>query len=90
WQLVVSVFGIAPFILPSPVAVAVVAVERADILLGHAGVTLAEILLGLLFGTLLGVTSALVMTYFRQARSWLLPVLVVSQAVPVFALAPVL
>ncbi|CAN0578576.1 unnamed protein product [Laminaria digitata] len=30
------------------------------------------------------------MAYFRQARSWLLPVLVVSQAVPVFALAPVL
>jgi putative hydroxymethylpyrimidine transport system permease protein len=30
------------------------------------------------------------MAYFRQARSWLLPVLVVSQAIPVFALAPVL
>ena len=30
------------------------------------------------------------MAYFRPARSWILPVLVVSQAVPVFALAPVL
>ena len=30
------------------------------------------------------------MAYFRYARDWLLPVLVISQAVPVFALAPVL
>ena len=30
------------------------------------------------------------MAYFRPARRWLLPVLVISQAVPVFALAPLL
>src|SRR3546814_6931340 len=30
------------------------------------------------------------MSYFRPARHWLLPVVVVSQAVPVFALAPLL
>lgn len=90
WQIVVWMFDIAPFILPGPISVITVAIERADTLLGHAGVTLTEILLGLLFGTFLGVGSALVMAYFRQARSWLLPVLVVSQAVPVFALAPVL
>lgn len=90
WQAAVSILAIAPFILPSPVSVVEIAFARADILAGHAGVTLVEILLGLLFGTLLGAASALVMAYFRQARSWLLPVLVVSQAVPVFALAPVL
>jgi putative hydroxymethylpyrimidine transport system permease protein len=90
WQGVVSVFDIAPFILPGPVSVLQVAIERYDTLLGHAWVTLTEILLGLLFGILLGASSALVMAYFRQARSWLLPVLVVSQAIPVFAFAPVL
>jgi putative hydroxymethylpyrimidine transport system permease protein len=90
WHVAVSIFEIAPFILPGPVSVLAVAFERADILLGHAGITLAEILLGLLFGTILGASSALMMAYFRQARSWLLPVLVISQAIPVFALAPVL
>jgi putative hydroxymethylpyrimidine transport system permease protein len=30
------------------------------------------------------------MGYFRTARQWLLPVMVVSQALPVFALAPIL
>lgn len=90
WQTIVSGLEIAPFILPGPLAVIDVAIERADILASNALVTLSEILLGLLFGTLLGTLSALVMAYFRRARAWVLPVLVVSQAVPVFALAPVL
>jgi putative hydroxymethylpyrimidine transport system permease protein len=90
WQAAVSVFEIAPFILPGPIAVIEVAITRADTLAEHAGITLVEILLGLAFGSLLGCSSALMMAYFRQARSWLLPVLVVSQAIPVFALAPVL
>jgi putative hydroxymethylpyrimidine transport system permease protein len=52
--------------------------------------TLAEIVLGLILGTVLGCLSAMTMAYFRPARRWLLPVLVVSQAIPVFALAPML
>ncbi|MGB0572259.1 MAG: ABC transporter permease [Alphaproteobacteria bacterium] len=90
WQALVSGLAIAPFILPGPLAVIDVAIARADTIAGHALVTLSEILLGLLFGTLLGMSSALIMAYFRSARAWVLPVLVVSQAVPVFALAPVL
>ncbi len=90
WHLVVTFLNMPAFILPSPKSVILVAMARADTLLGHAAVTLAEILLGLLFGTLFGIASALFMAYFRPARSWLLPVLVVSQAIPVFTLAPVL
>lgn len=90
WQAVVSLFGVARFILPPPLLVLETAIARADILAGHAAITLVEILLGLVCGTLLGTVSALIMASFRPARAWMLPVLVVSQAVPVFALAPVL
>ena len=90
WQTVVTLTGIAPFILPSPGAVLAILVERYDTIAGHALVTAREILLGLLFGTLLGAASALVMAHIAAARRWLLPVLVISQAIPVFALAPVL
>ncbi len=90
WQVLVWLTGAAPYILPGPGRVALAAIERAPLLLEHAAVTVAEILLGLLFGTLLGATSALFVTAVRPARSWVLPVLVVSQAVPVFALAPIL
>jgi len=90
WQLIVSVTGVEHFILPSPGRVAAALVERYDVIAGHAWITLGEIVLGLLLGTLLGTASALIMGYFRPARQWLMPVLVISQAVPVFALAPVL
>ncbi len=90
WQLLVWATGVEPFILPGPLPVAQALVSRADVLLAHAWVTVAEILLGLVLGTVLGCTSALVIATFRSARQWLLPVLVVSQAIPVFALAPLL
>ena len=90
WQATVTIFELPRFILPGPWTVAIALVDNAGILARHAGQTLAEILLGLLAGTALGCLSALTMAWFRPARRWLMPVLVVSQAVPVFALAPML
>ena len=90
WQAVVWISGVPPYILPEPLKVASAWLGNADLILGHARVTFAEILLGLLLGTALGAGSAICMSYFRPARRWLLPVLIVSQAVPVFAIAPLL
>ena len=90
WQIIVWITASPPYILPSPDLVAKALVARSDIIFGHAGTTLAEIILGLLCGTILGTVSALIMGYFRPAQRWLMPVLVTSQAIPVFALAPVL
>jgi putative hydroxymethylpyrimidine transport system permease protein len=63
---------------------------KPALLLKHGAVTAAEILMGLGFGALFGAASALTLSAFRPARRWLMPVLVVSQALPVFALAPML
>ena len=90
WQAVVWVTEAQPFILPGPPAVAAALVGHAGLLLPHAGTTLVEILLGLAVGAALGALSALVVAHVRPARLWLLPVLVASQAVPVFAIAPLL
>lgn len=90
WQAVVWITGVAPFILPGPARVAVVLLERWASLLYHAAVTGAEIGAGLLAGAVLGVVSAVLIASFRPLRRWLLPVLVISQAIPVFALAPIL
>ena len=90
WQLVVWASGVPPFILPGPLGVAQAIGAHADKLVANAWVTFAEIGLGLVLGSALGVASALVLAHFRPARLWLMPVLVASQAVPVFALAPVL
>ena len=90
WAALVEVTGVEPFILPGPQAVLAALVERWPELLEHASVTGAEILLGLLLGTLFGVSAALLVAAAPLLRPWVLPVLVVSQAIPVFALAPIL
>ena len=90
WQAVVWLSGAPPYILPSPLQVLTTFYQRAPLLFGHALVTASEIVLGLLIGSLLGLLSALSMLRFAPARRWLLPLLVVSQALPVFALAPLL
>jgi putative hydroxymethylpyrimidine transport system permease protein len=82
--------GAPPFILPGPATVFAALVARADLILDNAVTTLIEIVAGFAIGTFIGIGSALLMSYFRPARRWLMPVLVVSQAVPVFALAPIL
>ena len=90
WQALVSLTAVESFILPGPLAVARALASRWSLLAENAGVTILEILLGLACGSLLGAASALLIAAFRPARQWLLPVLVVSQAIPVFALAPLL
>ena len=90
WQLVVVATGAPPYMLPGPRAVLDAWIARSDLILGHAGVTLAEIVIGLVAGTTVGVVSATVIAQVRPARRWLLPVLVISQAIPVFAIAPLL
>jgi putative hydroxymethylpyrimidine transport system permease protein len=90
WQIVVWASGVPPFILPAPDRVLVTAWQQTPRLAEHALVTATEIGLGFVIGALAGITSALLMTRFAPARRWLLPLLVISQALPVFALAPLL
>lgn len=90
WQVVVWLTGAPAYILPPPQRVGLVLVERWQSLAWNAGITLSEILLGFLLGTVIGLCSALLIAAFRPLRLWLLPLLVVSQAIPVFALAPIL
>ena len=53
-------------------------------------ITFGEVLSGLVLGTALGAISAIALSASRNARDLLKPILVFSQAVPVFALAPLL
>ncbi|WBV41850.1 ABC transporter permease [Pseudoroseomonas cervicalis] len=90
WEGYVRLSGVPPFLLPSPLRVGVVLVERWDILWGHALTTLTEIVLGMLIGSLAGMAVALLLAAWRGGRRWLLPLLIASQAIPVFAIAPLL
>jgi putative hydroxymethylpyrimidine transport system permease protein len=90
WQALVWLSGVPPFLLPPPSAVARTLVAQAPLLLDQALVTLSEILLGLLGGVVIGGASALLMALVPPVQPWLLPILVLGQTIPVFALAPLL
>lgn len=90
WHALVALTGLPRFLLPGPLPVAERLWTDRDLLAEHAGITLLEILLGLLLGVLLGGLAALSLAQSGAARRWLLPLLVASQAIPVFALAPLL
>jgi putative hydroxymethylpyrimidine transport system permease protein len=90
WQMVVWISQAPPYILPGPWPVAGAIWSHGPELLDHAGITLVEILAGLIIGTWFGGSSALLMMVSRGLKRWLMPLLVISQAVPVFALAPLL
>lgn len=90
WQGLIMVFDLPSFILPTPLAVFEKLWTRHDVLLRHTWVTAQEILLGLGLGLGLGLIFAIQMLLFKPVKRWLLPVLIVSQAIPVFAIAPLL
>jgi putative hydroxymethylpyrimidine transport system permease protein len=90
WWGITRFTAIPAFMLPPPGDVAQALWDQRDLLFWNTLTTLTEILLGLLFGTLLGAASALAIVASPLLQRWLMPVLVLSQAIPVFALAPLL
>lgn len=90
WQALVWATGVAQFILPPPLLVAQTIWDSRTLLVEHAAITMAEVLIGLLLGAALGFFSAIVLVASPLTRALVRPMLVFSQAVPVFALAPIL
>lgn len=90
WQALVMLTGVPPFILPGPGRVAASLSVNAPLLAEHARFTAVNLLSGLGAGVLLGVVTALHLALSPGARLLLRPMLIFAQAVPVFALAPVL
>ncbi|WP_432787101.1 Riboflavin transport system permease protein RibX [Oligella sp. MSHR50489EDL] len=90
WQLIVWLTKTPHFILPGPLRVFKVLWVQRTLIAEHSMVTMAEILLGMFLGCLMGFASAMLLQWSRTLSAWLLPVLIVSQAIPVFALAPIL
>ena len=60
WWLGVALFDPPPFLLPGPERVAMSFWKQAQSLLYHAGITLSEIVLGLLLGIILGSLTRLI------------------------------
>ncbi|AML50476.1 ABC transporter permease [Falsihalocynthiibacter arcticus] len=90
WQAAVVLTHAPHYILPSPWRVAKAAYKSRVILAENAWITSVEVLLGLVLGSVLGALTAIQLTLSKTSERLILPLLVFTQAVPVFALAPLL
>ncbi|MGR3838252.1 MAG: ABC transporter permease [Cognatishimia sp.] len=90
WQAIVVLGDLPKFILPGPGLVAETLWKSRETITENAIVTLSEVLVGLVLGAILGGLSAIGLAASPMARALVRPMLVFSQAVPVFALAPIL
>jgi putative hydroxymethylpyrimidine transport system permease protein len=90
WESVVHWSDIPPYMLPAPSRISDTLWKRGGLITENALVTLAEILLGLASGVTTGVCAALAMSLSPWMRRVVGPVLPIAQAIPVFAVAPLL
>lgn len=90
WQVAVVVLQPAPYLLPSPVAVANALVSNISMLLYHTGITAFETLLAFLLSVAIALPLAFLIARYRWFEDSVYPLLVMSQAVPKVALAPLI
>ncbi len=92
WYLFTRYSGIPNFILPSPLSVWTRFLKAINdgSLLYHTGITLLEIVLGLLAGVIFATVIGYALAKSRSLEKVLSPYLVASQAIPIIAIAPLL
>jgi NitT/TauT family transport system permease protein len=91
WELAVRASQISPIVLPGPLAVAgnFVQIFRTGFVLPHLQITLLEIVLGFIAGSLLGVTLGVLLVQSEVLTRLANPYIIASQAMPKLALAPI-
>ncbi|MFT3865656.1 MAG: ABC transporter permease [Solirubrobacterales bacterium] len=90
WQVYIDASGISPVILPSPGEVAEALADNRSLLLSDLWVTGKEIIYGLFIGVAAGMLLGMLIAGSKAFERSLYPLVIASQAVPVFALAPLL
>jgi NitT/TauT family transport system permease protein len=88
WDLVVRIFSIKPYLLPSPLAVLKTLAENWQLLGMHTLWTSGAILAGFLAAALVAIPLAMLIVVSPLLRRLLYPPMVATQAIPKIALAP--
>jgi len=90
WQLYVSLNHVNEVILPSPWEVLKSLATNKSLLATNLAVTGEEIIIGFLVGSAAGIILGILITYSKILELALFPLVIASQVIPVFAIAPLL
>lgn len=88
WQLYVQVSRINPRLLPSPGDIVLALANNWDVIAVNAMPTLLETVVGMAAATLFGLLLAILLDISLWSRRAVYPLLVISQTIPIVALAP--
>lgn len=88
WAMTTSSGLIPPFILPSPVSVGRVLVTRFPVMVPHIKATVEATAMGIVFALFSASILAVVMAVVPGLRKALYPLIIVTQTIPLIALAP--
>ena len=90
WQFL-GHFNLLPkFIMPTPLEIFNSFIKNYEQLMFHSKITIIEALLGLFFGTIIACILALIMDSFDVVNRAIYPLLVITQTIPIIAIAPIL
>ncbi|MDV7245846.1 MULTISPECIES: ABC transporter permease [Rhodococcus] len=90
WQIYVSVSGIRPQVLPSPLRVVAQGWRARDVIAGHASATLQVTIIGFAVSLLCAWALAVLVDFSPWLRRAFVPLFVVSQTLPIIAIAPLM
>jgi ABC-type nitrate/sulfonate/bicarbonate transport system permease component len=90
WELYVRVGLINSRLLPSPTAIVQALLSNWDVISVHTMQTLLETVLGMVAATIVGLVLAILLAISLPLRRAIYPLLVISQTIPIIALAPLL
>jgi len=89
WYAIIWAFRFPEYVLPTPATVARILWKDAALLFNHSLMTVFEAVVGLALALVIGVAVALVMHTSRITRYLTYPHLVLLQAIPLIAVAPI-
>jgi ABC-type nitrate/sulfonate/bicarbonate transport system permease component len=88
WELLTRLLGTEPWLLPSPLRILAALGDAFPLLMEHTRFTLLAALAGFACAVILAVVLALLMELSEPLKQGLYPLLIVTQTIPIIALAP--
>lgn len=90
WQMAVVLFDIELWILPDPISIIQEGIISFDSLWMHTAATIKLTLVGFSIGIIIGIVVAWMLHFLPGFKRGFYPILVLSQNIPLIALAPLL
>ena len=90
WHLIVTIFNIPKYILPSPVLVINVFFEKYFEIFSNSTITIYEALFGFIIANSFSILIALCIAFNKKLENYLVPLAVALKTIPIIAITPLL